>query len=108
MRRHHGVFAALLAFSACNGEEDDSDRVSAILALTGDAANGELVYADECAVCHGADGEGGSGPSMSSVVGEGEDEIIGTVLEGEGSMPAFDDLPDQDIADLVAFITETF
>lgn len=100
---------ALVGLMACGGDEGGSERVDAILELEGDAASGEAVYADECAVCHGVNGEGGSGPAMGDVVGEGDAEIVSTILEGEGdAMPAFDTLADQDIADLLAYILETF
>lgn len=83
----------------------DGGRVDDILALTGDAAAGATVYADNCASCHGDDGTGGSGPDIS---GESEtEEIAQIVLDGEGDMPAFDgDLTDQEIADVVAFVAE--
>jgi mono/diheme cytochrome c family protein len=98
----------LLGTVACGEKSSDPDRVTAILDLTGDSANGELVYADNCATCHGLNGEGGSGPSMASAVGEGDQEIVDVILSGEDSMPAFDSLPDQDIADVLAWITENF
>ena len=97
----------LLGFVACGSGSDD-ERVNAILDLPADAAAGEAVYDANCAVCHGADGEGGSGPAMAGIASEGDVDIVETVLEGEGDMPAFDQLSDQEIADLTAFILETF
>jgi mono/diheme cytochrome c family protein len=96
----------LVAFlAACSG----GSRVDDILAITGDAANGATVYADNCAACHAADGTGGTGPSLQGIVAEeGLDEITDVILSGEESMPSFSDLADQDIADLLAYLDESF
>lgn len=97
------VLSLLTLMVACGG----ADRVDDVMALTGDAAAGATVYANDCASCHGADGSGDSGPS---IIGEDEsEEIAEVVLFGEDDMPAFDgDLSDQDIADVVAYVAGGF
>jgi mono/diheme cytochrome c family protein len=54
---------------------------------------GEQVWVRSCAGCHGADGEGGIGPTLAggAVVEEFPDraEQITLVTEGLGGMPAF-------------------
>lgn len=93
---------------ACGG--GDGTRSDAILALDGDATAGATVYADNCAVCHAASGlgvdDGGTGPNLTEAAGEtSEDaEFIGYILNGEGDMPSFSDLTDQEIADVLAHI----
>lgn len=74
----------------------------AILALDADLAAGEALYADNCATCHNASGNGGVGPGIT---GEGVEEIVEAVLEGPGAMPSAEDLGlvDQDVADLSAY-----
>lgn len=101
MKRLGVLFVALMG---CNGGESRLDQV---LALTGDEGDGATVFADNCAVCHGADGSGGSGPNIQ---GEDElEEVIGVVLSGEEEMPSFDgDLSDQEIADVAAYVTAGF
>lgn len=95
------------ALAACGGGSDD-DGVDAILALDGDPVAGEAVYASTCAACHGADGEGGSGPAMAGIVADESDaDIVEVVLDGEGSMPP-QDLTDQEVADVLAYLIETF
>ncbi len=90
----------LLTLAACA----NAARVDAILGLTGDATNGAIVYADNCAGCHGADGSGGS---ERGILGEDDAETAEIVLNGEESMPAFaDTLSDQDVADLLAWLAE--
>ncbi len=107
MRTTAWLLVGLTTVVACGGEGGE-DRVDDILALDGDAAAGDAVYAAECSACHGAAGEGGSGPAMSEVAGEGAAEIVEVVLNGDGDMPAFPEIPDQDIADLVAYILDTY
>ena len=99
-----GVGLAALVFAGCGSK---GARVDDILALEGDPVNGAEVYAANCASCHAADGSGGSGPNIQ---GEDEDaEVAEVVLEGEEDMPAFDgDLTDQEIADVVAYVTGGF
>lgn len=91
------LFALLLA---CAGD----GRVDEILALTGDPVAGEAVFDAHCAACHGTAGSGGSGGALSGGDPSGVAEVV---LLGEEDMPAFDgDLDDQEIADVVAYVTE--
>lgn len=95
-----------LVLGACSGDEGENEggRVDDILALTGDSAAGAGVFADNCAVCHGADGTGGSGPDVTSE--DDEAEVAEVVLFGEEEMTPFDGvLTDQEIADVVAYVT---
>ncbi|MCB9685365.1 MAG: cytochrome c [Alphaproteobacteria bacterium] len=100
------MVAALALLVGCGGDDGGGSRVDDIMALTGDAAAGESVFASNCAVCHGADGTGGTGPDIT---GESEaDEVAGYVLDGADGMTAFDGvLSDQEIADVVAYVTES-
>lgn len=79
------------------------DPGSAISAADGDAASGETIFADNCASCHGAAAEGGSGPAIAGASDSSSN--IDIVLNGEESMPAFvDSLSDQDISDIFAYL----
>jgi cytochrome c oxidase cbb3-type subunit 3 len=97
----------------CTDKDTDTgaDAVAAILALSGDASSGASLYASSCSGCHGVDGEGVSAPAMAEVVSENSDEeIVSAIYSGEGSgMPAYGGtLSDQDIADLLEYLTATF
>ena len=81
---------------ACEEKESDFDT-----SLVGDEANGEILFDGNCAGCHGAAADGGSGPSL---LGEDDDDFAEAIQYGEGSMPAFPDFTDQDIADVIAFV----
>jgi mono/diheme cytochrome c family protein len=91
------MFLSIGLFTAC----EDKDSANSVLALTGDEANGEVLYDTNCSVCHGASAEGASGPAIYN---EDADDFVEAIQQGEGSMPAFPDLTDQDIADIIAFV----
>lgn len=103
------LVAALLVGCADKGGDDTAgDRIADVLALTGDEANGEALFAD-CTGCHGSDGSGGSGPSLVEEVPEkSSEEILEYVIYGEDDMPAFDSWTDQELADLLAYLRATF
>lgn len=97
----------------CGDKEGDTatDTISGILALSGDASNGESVYASYCSGCHGTSGEGGTGPAMTEVIPEHSDEeIVDIIYNGVGtSMAGYGGtLSDQEIADLLAHLTSTY
>jgi mono/diheme cytochrome c family protein len=98
-----------LAGMGCEGAKDgeSGDRVSDILALEGDAAAGQAVYDSQCAACHAADGTGGSGPAVTGVEADPEATIT-QILEGGELMTSYASLPDQDIANVYAYMVETF
>jgi mono/diheme cytochrome c family protein len=85
---------------ACSGSDDDStgdddDTVGDDDDTVGDddddtsALDGEALYAANCAVCHGADGEGASATDMmTALMGLTRDDVISQILDGGGLMPA--------------------
>lgn len=92
-----------LMVTGCDEDSIDSERFSAIVELQGDASAGESQYASDCAGCHGADGRGGSAPSIA---GEETDESIEACLEGPDDMPTFDHWSDQELADVAQFVAD--
>ncbi|HHO51863.1 MAG TPA: cytochrome c [Deltaproteobacteria bacterium] len=107
MSRWIGV--CLLGLAGCAGDEgitEDTgtlDRVAAVRALTGDEIAGGALYDSNCSVCHGADGSGtSSGPNIR---GEGGSEAVEAMLFPEDSMPSFDHLADQELADISAYVS---
>jgi mono/diheme cytochrome c family protein len=89
----------LFALIACSGSEDTG--------LTGDATAGEAVYTAACSGCHGAAGEGGSGPVLDGALPATDAAIEDVIVNGTGSMAPVD-LIDQDRADLIAYLRATF
>jgi mono/diheme cytochrome c family protein len=56
------------------------------------ASPGGQLFADNCASCHGAQGEGGAGPKLAGAVTRdfpNETDQITFVTKGKGPMPAF-------------------
>ena len=105
MRR---VLWTLLLLGGCVDEEL-RERADAIAALEGDATAGAVVYADECETCHGADGEGVADARFPEHLGHHDDaDLALTILRGPWSMPSFEDLPDPDIADVIAHLRASF
>ena len=112
------TLSAALFLPACNEEDDDDEggnvdpaRVDAILALSGNGAAGETVFA-RCAVssCHGTGGDmpiAGT-PTLTDEVPEQSDEkLIDVVIGGYETMPA-QALTDQEMADLLTYLRDTF
>ena len=68
---------------------------------------GELVYRQQCAVCHGLD-RGGSPPSFPALTDAstrlGDEKISQAVRRGVGRMPSFPNLNEQRMGDLLAFL----
>jgi cytochrome c551 len=106
------LVVALFTIAACGGEEN-GDGAEPPPATTepgatspaGDAADGEEVFASECASCHGEDGSGGIGPDL-----RGEDDVAGIeqqVRNGASGMPAFEGvLSDAQIQAVSQYVTE--
>ncbi len=65
---------------------------------------GEIVYAEKCASCHGAKGEGGIGPKLAgNPILNAPEAVAEIVRNGRGTMPAIP-LSDQEMAALLAYL----
>lgn len=86
---------------------DSADTTAAADTTTASAVDGEALYNDECASCHGDDGGGGLGPSLQNLEESFPDqsEVVAIVTDGTGSMPGFgDDLSAEEIDAIVAYV----
>lgn len=103
---------AICLFGAvgCGGGNTPEARAADVVALDGDVANGETEYQRLCATCHGADGGGGQGfPDLTvDVPASTDEEIVVFMLEGPDSMPSFASQEDQVLADLLAFMRDSW
>lgn len=83
---------------------------------TGDPTRGGQLYVDNCALCHGVDGQGRVGASLESFPGiQVSATIRQTISQGVpgSAMPAWGEanggpLTEQDIADITAYIVSVF
>ncbi len=89
---------ALCGLSGCV-----SERAETIAGLTGDAELGQPLYTTHCVRCHADDLSGTSvGPALKSSIFDAS--TIDIILDGEDEMPPYDNLSDEDIANMVAYI----
>ena len=83
--------------------------VAASLPLAANGVEPQAAYLDNCAACHQPTGLGikGAFPALAGdpfVLGPA-DQVIGTVLNGRGGMPAFrDELSDEQLAAAISYI----
>jgi mono/diheme cytochrome c family protein len=118
MRMALTSLALSLALAGCGGGDTPGTdagaqtRADRIAALSGDVAGGQLVYENNgCSGCHGANGLGTSaGVALKEPLkNDSKVEIINVLLNGKGSnMPAFGSLEDQAVADVYAYMKDTF
>lgn len=108
------IIIATASVVAC-GDDDETavceTEAQAIAALSDNPSRGQTVFAATCGLstCHGADGNQGPSPNLSAVaVGRSDTQLATTVNCGIGTMPAQDSLTDQEIADVVAYVQQTF
>lgn len=93
-----------------SGTDGAGTRTETILALTGDATSGEVVFDDHCKLCHDKAGAVKTvGPALEPAVSASDDEtLLAVILDGTGAMPAQDIAEDQDVADLLAWMRQTW
>ena len=80
------LVAGVTIVAACSGE------TSSPAAPADDAAlvQGQQIYSQNCASCHGASGQGGYGPKLAGVVAvkyPNIDDQIALITNGKGAMP---------------------
>ena len=98
--------AALEKYQALapNGHEAD-DLIVEFQGRLGAAVDGKLVYAQNCAACHGANGEGGQGRKLvGSPALRNEQALRGVILNGGTAMPGFPQLQGPQLDALVKFL----
>jgi len=97
--------------------------VAALLCLTlsiraagaGDTVAGKAVYTGKCRICHGADGEGGTGYakamgldpahlSSDKVQKKTDPELKKIILQGSGKMKPITGLSEIDIDNVIAYV----
>jgi mono/diheme cytochrome c family protein len=112
------LVAGMLAVVAagCGGDDSDSAEPPAATTTeenggsgTGDAANGEQVFASAgCGGCHtfeAAGSTGSVGPNLDDA-SPSFDTVVTMVTNGGGAMPSFEgDLSEQEINDVAAFVS---
>ncbi len=81
-------------------------EASSTFGRTAGGPAGQVIYERNCAACHGANREGaGAFPALVSVTDRlGADVIRGIVQNGQGQMPGFGNMSEQDLAQIIGFL----
>lgn len=100
-----GVFAAIIVFYVGVAQKEDlaveNDGGTEVSQEGEVELDGDAIYANSCAACHGADLSGAVGPDLTKVGSKlSEDEITEIVLNGKGDMPPIS--ISQEEADVIA------
>lgn len=79
--------------------------VQSVLSLSGDASRGQVIFQQNCSVCHGLNADGRVGPSLHHVASrKSRIGLIHQVISGETPpMPQFQPTP-EDMADLLKYL----
>lgn len=110
-----GLMTLLLACAPA-AEQMDADAMDAS-EMTEDMGDmqamldqGQQVYAESCAGCHGPEGQGNVGPAHAGNANLADaDFVIVRMLDGQGQMPAWRDrLDDEQIAAVASYIRNSF
>ena len=81
------VAAGAVGVGACSSSDEPAAPSDPVL------AEGQTVYNQNCASCHGRSGNGGLGPKLSNRVADAYpniDDQIAVIDNGRGSMPKFE------------------
>lgn len=71
----------------------------------GDVATGESIYTQQCAGCHGPNGEGGFGPALAgNPLLDNPNEFNKITHEGRASMPPYPQITDEELAAVRAYL----
>jgi cytochrome c551 len=101
-----GTVALALLLGACGSDDDEGASSEG-----GGGGGGGEVYRQNCASCHGQDGEGGIGPELGGgAVAEAFPDIedqIAVITNGRGNMPSFEgQLTEEQIRQVATFERE--
>jgi cytochrome c551 len=91
------------------GEGEEAAEGESEGGATADAAAGKEVFAENCSVCHGSDGLGGSGGPDLTTMPKAKEQAGAEeqVTNGGGGMPAFKGtLSEEEIANVAAYVVE--
>lgn len=89
------MMVALTLAVGCGGGNDTATTETTVPADTtatapaGGNADGAAIFAANCAVCHGAQGQGATGPDIRPLGDADKDRIVKQVTNGGKSMPPF-------------------
>ncbi|WP_027965393.1 c-type cytochrome [Halalkalibacillus halophilus] len=90
----------IVALAACGGDDEGSGDGD-----SGETAQGEELFQQNCAQCHGGDLEGAAGPSLENVGATYEqDGIVQIIQEGTGAMAPIDDVNEEEANEIAEWV----
>jgi cytochrome c551 len=88
---------------AGGGGDDDEETTTTEEDDGGGGADGQALFLDNCASCHGDDGVSGGAPDLDD--NDNADGVAGVVTDGRGGMPAFGDrLSEEEIQAIAEYV----
>lgn len=103
------LVAGMLATSAVSAQEGATSQDEALATLV---EQGEQLFIDYCAVCHGDNGEGGAGPALlKNAKVESRSALVFQILFGatDHGMPPFASvLTDEEIAAIATYVRNSW
>ncbi|NIK12517.1 c-type cytochrome [Alkalibacillus almallahensis] len=99
-----GFISFMMILAACGGGDNSGSDGGSEEGNANETAQGEELFQQNCASCHGGDLTGGTGPDLTNASDSyDQSEIVTIITEGKGSMPAQDVSEDEasQIADYV-------
>src|SRR5690625_6439117 len=108
------LLGAALVLGACGGSDDGANEEPAEDNTAEESNDGavdtaaaEEIYESNCASCHGGDLSGGAGPDLTAVGAEySADEIQDIIENGKGSMPAQEQVSEDDARTVAEWLAE--
>ncbi len=99
------IRAYLSGLGAASGGEEAPAAAAAAASGAEDVSLGESVYSQQCAGCHGANGEGGFGPALAgNPLLDNPNEFNKITHEGRAQMPPYPQISDEELAAMRAFL----
>ena len=87
------MIVALTLTGGCGGSSDTTTTAAVETTVTpdttGGSADGAAIFATNCAVCHGAEGQGGNGPDIRPLADADKERVVQQVTNGGKAMPPF-------------------
>jgi mono/diheme cytochrome c family protein len=97
------VSGAMYGLAQTHPAKDEATSAPTGVQVAADPGNGERLFAENCASCHGEGGTGGGvGPRLAGS-GISQDDARARIQTGSGVMPA-DLVEGQDLEDVVAYL----
>ena len=101
------AIAALERYKKLLPSGGEADSLLAQLQPNGEqlASKGSSLYTQNCSTCHGAQGQGGTGPGLQqSAILLDKSLLEGVIINGKGAMAGYSNIQGDDLEQLVQFV----